>query len=95
VNFNPTDLPYQGQANTTLLDVYPGVIKGLVHVVGGPVILHEVTRIEGALISTGPIEVQDSPTIAGGDNLALHPPKRYRSYRLNVVQGTWRRELNP
>ncbi len=95
VNFNPVGFPYEGDEDTDANDVYPGVIKGLVHITGVSTELRLSTQIGGAVIAHGQITVWDSVSVTYNPNLALNPPKRYRATRLNVVPGTWRRELAP
>ncbi len=97
VNFNPTGMPYQGQTDWDEDDTYPGVIKGLIHVVTSTttVKLEQSTRIEGVVLAECPVEVNDTVTVKHDLNLVVNPPKRYRSKRLSLVPGTWRRELVP
>jgi len=97
VNFNPAGLPYDGVTDSDTSDTYsPSVIKGLVHVVTGPLTIRQITRIEGCVILAGSsVTTGNNATIVYNPNLALYPPKRYRSYRLNIVPGTWRREMGP
>lgn len=95
VNFNPPGMPFEGQSDSDKDDVYPGIIKGLIHVADGRVVLAKLTEIEGAVVGGAYVFVQDTVTITHNPNLVLNPPRRYRTARLNLVEGTWRRVTSP
>lgn len=95
VNFNPTGMPYEGQTDSDQNDAYPGLIKGLIHIAGGELLLENSTEIKGAVIAADRVGVKNNVTITYDRNLVLNPPKRYRASHLTLVEGTWRRELNP
>jgi len=96
-NFNPAALPFEGLSDTDKTDTYTSVIRGIVAVQNGDVTLDGSTRIDGSLIAAGPISVDDfaSPTINWDPNVVQTVPPRFRSYRLNILPGTWRQLADP
>ena len=77
-NYNPPGAPYQGVTDEDQDDVYPTVIRGLVHVIcSGGLVLQETARIEGAIICDGAVTCDGQNTIVHDPSLYAVPPEGY------------------
>jgi len=77
-NYNPPGAPYQGLEDEDQADVYPNVIRGLVHVIcTDKLALQETARIEGVIICEGKFECDGQPTIVHDPSLHAISPEGY------------------
>ncbi len=99
-NFNPAGAPYQGVADSDMLDTYPGEIQGLVHCTDKLTITGS-SIIRGAVIcestdGTQAVYTDNTPQIIYDPTLFTNPPMGYTSgINMKVVPGSWRQTVLP
>jgi len=89
-NFNPFGAPYGGEEDSDVLDSYPSVIRGLVHLTG-TLRLKSTASVEGVVICESAVTADDANEIIYDSTLFTNPPWRYtKASGMQVVPGTWR-----
>jgi len=92
-NMNPPGSPYEGHSDTDETDVYPSRVQGLVHVRGN-LTIKETSRIVGAVICEGKVEIDHDPTITHEPALYENPPMGYTYVkRMKPSAGTWKQVM--
>lgn len=94
-NFNPTDCPYEGVADTDTKDSYPVGINGIIYTTGTLSITTPLIA-GGAIISDGPITISNGLTVDHDPALLNTPPPGFeRTNRPMIpVAGSWQRVVN-
>lgn len=95
-NYNPPGAPYHGVTDEDQDDVYPNVIRGLVHVIcSGGLVLQETARFEGAIICTGAVTCDGQNTIVHDPSLYAVPPEGYTYVsRMEVSPGSFKQVVD-
>jgi hypothetical protein len=100
VNFNPAGAPAAGVTDSDLVDQYPNLLKGLIHVTGR-VNIKSSLNIRGAIISESTaaadaIDVENaSPMIKYDSSLFTNPPQGYTSsVKMVPVSGSIRQVVD-
>jgi hypothetical protein len=104
-NLNPPAMPYNGSADTDLLDSYPAELKGLYHVMGKNATLEIGANLKctGVLLTDGTIVAGDvslplvmNVSLALDKTLFSQPPAGYSTgEQMAPVDGTWERRPSP
>lgn len=94
-NFNPSHAPYDGESDSSLGDVYPSEVRGLVYATGG-VRCREDSRLRGTLLCDLTLVCDDDLTITHDPAAYATPPLHFTTYGTPVpVPGSWRQTLPP
>jgi hypothetical protein len=91
-NFNPAGTPYLNSEDADMLDVYPGVIKGLVYVTGN-VLIDRRCDLTGNLVAAGNIDAQANVNLTYNPAARDYPPPGFGggSNQMRIVPASWRR----
>jgi len=90
-NFNPVGTPYLSVEDADVLDLYPGLIKGLVYVTGN-VLIDKPCVLEGNFVAGGTIETRDDVNVTYNPAARDYPPPGFGGgVQMRVVPATWRR----
>jgi len=90
INFNPVQVPCDGEWDNDLIDEYPNEIRGLVHVTG-VLTLEKNSRFKGILLSEDTIVVEGMNTVTRDQGLYENPPEGYTEVvGMKVAPGTWK-----
>ena len=102
LNFNPAGSPYQGAADADTTDVYPCLIKGLVHVTGAIAATSGSPLVNGVMISgsaaaTDAVDINASVVqIVYDPSIYASPPMGYtENNRMVVVPGSYKQVILP
>jgi hypothetical protein len=88
-NFNPSNAPYNGNSNFTLVDTYPNEIQGLVHI-RGTLQFHQTGRVNGVVICEGTVTCKDTNQVIGVPGIYRNPPLGYAvGGEMVVLPGKW------
>lgn len=92
VNFNPDGLPYQGQADSDMLDSYPSRLRGLVFIDGRLTFASAgVSRIDGLVVAKR-VRAQSHVTVTFRNHYQDQPPPGFRTGpQMRIEPGSWRR----
>ncbi|MCK4343308.1 MAG: hypothetical protein KAY37_16460 [Phycisphaerae bacterium] len=92
-NFNPPQLPYEGQSDSDQSDEYPNELHGLVHVTGN-LACQEHSIIQGVVICEGNAVCDDHLELTHDPDLVDAPPLHYTSYGVPAISpGSWQQTL--
>ena len=96
VNLNPAATPFEGLSDASVDDTYGSAIHGLIHQVGSTqkVYIRNTMHVEGCVLAEGTLEIQNQVHLMADPNLALNPPRRYRTTGLAVERGSWTRRVD-
>jgi hypothetical protein len=90
-NFNPVGTPYSNVEDADMLDLYPGVIKGLVYV-SGNLTVEKRCDLEGNIVVGGTATTQANVNLTYNPAARDYPPPGFgRGSEMRVVPGSWRR----
>jgi hypothetical protein len=90
-NFNPVGAPYLNATDADTLDVYPGVIKGLIYATGN-VTNDSACVIEGNLVAGGTLYSSANMNVTYSAYARDYPPPGFgKGSDMRVVPGSWRR----
>jgi hypothetical protein len=93
VNFNPSRAPYQRVSDYDTADLYPSEIRGLIHVTGD-LILRSTSRIVGAVVCNGKVEIDDTPYVIHDPAIVQDPGPGYSTITgMEVVGDSWQQTV--
>jgi hypothetical protein len=94
-NFNPVGTPYLTSQDADTLDVYPGVIKGLVYV-SGDLTITKTCVLEGNVVAAGTIDSSANVNLTYNAAARDYPPPGFgKGPEMRIVPGSWRRTVRP
>jgi len=93
VNFNPPGTPYGGQSDEDMVDEYPNLVQGLVHVTGN-VKLQQTGWVRGAIVCGGTLTCEENNGIVHEPSLYTNPPDGYRTTRVRIAEGSWQKAID-
>jgi hypothetical protein len=92
-NFNPAGTPYLNGTDNDVLDLYPGVIKGLVYVTGN-LTIDDTCVMEGAMVVGGTVTSNANVSFTYGPTARDYPPPGFGGgNQMRIVPSTWRRTV--
>jgi len=95
-NFNPPGTPYEGSSDNDRNDVYPSVVRGLVHATG-TITFKKTARVEGVVLAGDAIDFENEHELLHEPELLADPPAGYRkppAYESRLVPDSVERVLS-
>jgi hypothetical protein len=92
-NFNPVGTPYLSNTDSDILDLYPGVIKGMVYVTGN-LTINDTCVMEGAMVVGGTVTSNANASLTYSPTARDYPPPGFGAgSQMRLVPSTWRRTV--